>query len=181
MENPSIHSIISNNCWAGRILSRQHLQFRTPTINLFMEADDYINFLRNFREIVNKDIIYSEEQSSLHNCIVGFIDNVKIFFLHYQNIDDAKDSWKRRVSRLPASDDDILFQISDRDGFTEKTLEEFSKLPYKNKIGFFTRGKYKDFDADIFKEVDWHEDVCPPGVMLGDMTFDIVSAKYNVC
>ncbi|OUJ02446.1 hypothetical protein HK14_06265 [Acetobacter cibinongensis] len=146
-----------------------------------MEADDYINFLRDFRNIIGKDIVYNEEQSSLHNCVVGFIGDVKIFFLHYQNIDDAKDSWTRRVSRLPASDDDILFQISDRDGFTEKTLEEFSKLPYKNKIGFITRGKYNNFDENIFHEIDWHEDVCPPGVMLGDMTFDIINSKYKVC
>lgn len=40
-------SILSNNCWGGAVYDTFSLQYKTPTIGLYLMAEDYINFLEN--------------------------------------------------------------------------------------------------------------------------------------
>ena len=45
-------SIICNNCIGGVIYHQLGLQFLTPTINLFIPGEDYLNFVKHFKEYV---------------------------------------------------------------------------------------------------------------------------------
>lgn len=51
-------TLISNNCIAGCVLHDLGLQFKTPTINLYIPFPDYVVFLENLRENLTKDLIY---------------------------------------------------------------------------------------------------------------------------
>ena len=42
-------SIISSNCFAGRIMQDLGMQYNTPTLGLYFFADDYIEFLSNLK------------------------------------------------------------------------------------------------------------------------------------
>ena len=42
-------SIISNNCWAGWVYRRYGIEYRTPTVGLFIMPSDYIIFLKNLQ------------------------------------------------------------------------------------------------------------------------------------
>lgn len=50
-------TLICNNCIAGCVLHDLGLQFRTPTINLYMPFPDYINFLCNIKEYVSLPLV----------------------------------------------------------------------------------------------------------------------------
>jgi len=164
-----IKAIISNNCWGGEVYKFFEAKYNTPTIGLYFDAQDYIKFLKNFRDILKKEIIFSEHESD--NFPVGYIDDVKIYFMHFKDKEEVIEKWRRRLERLPDNDSDILFQISDRDGFSQETLNEFSKIKLKNKIGFVKKGRFNLLNNDIFVEVDCgDEGCCPDGVRLAHRT-----------
>ena len=50
-------TVISNNCIAGCILHDLGMRFDTPTINLFIPFPDFIQFLRNLKENLTKEIV----------------------------------------------------------------------------------------------------------------------------
>lgn len=47
-------TIISNNCWGGFMYQSCGLQYNSPTIGLYFFAPEYIRFLRNLKEYLNK-------------------------------------------------------------------------------------------------------------------------------
>ena len=130
-----IKAIIANNCWAGCILHQSKAPFNSPTINLFIEGDDYIKFLHDFRKNIQKPIRFVDVASAAAGHLVGYIEDIKIHFMHYASQDEVVSAWERRAKRLPASDDDILFKICDRDNFSEETFKNFLNFPFNNKIG----------------------------------------------
>ncbi|ARW48417.1 DUF1919 domain-containing protein [Acetobacter pasteurianus] len=175
-----IKSIFSNNCWGGCILHKCGVEFRSPTVNLFTDADSYIKFLKNFRYYVKKDIVFDDNESNYYGYIVGHIEGIKFHFMHYNSQYEVSSSWKRRSERIPDNNDDILFEICDRDGFSEKTLCDFANLPYKNKIGFLKKGRFNTDSHNIFFEVESNEDCSPPGSVLADITYDIFKKNYKI-
>lgn len=42
-------SIISSNCFAGRIMQDLNMQYNSPTLGLYFFADDYMEFLSNLK------------------------------------------------------------------------------------------------------------------------------------
>ena len=46
-------TIISNNCWGGCVYDQYGLQYRTPTIGLWMGAEDYIKFISDLDRYLN--------------------------------------------------------------------------------------------------------------------------------
>lgn len=145
-------TIISNNCWAGFIYQSYKMKYNTPTIGLFFMADDYINFLKNIRELVKRDIIFINElESKYYNHFkewdvfgtypIGKFkgSDIEIHFLHYLSEDEAKSKWNERVERINWNK--TLFKFNDQNLCEYKHIKDFSELPYKNKI-CFTAQKY---------------------------------------
>lgn len=53
--NPSF-TIISNNCWGGMIYESYQLKKQSPTVGVFLMADDYIRFISQLREYLSEDL-----------------------------------------------------------------------------------------------------------------------------
>lgn len=139
-------TIISNNCWGGMIYESYNIVKQTPTVGLFFLASDYIKFITNIKEYLNKELNFiSVEQSKWKDRIlkekkagsfpIGKLDDIEIFFLHYHSEDEAKEKWNRRKERI--NWDRILFKFNDQNGCTVEDYVNFMNLPYKNKV-FFT-------------------------------------------
>ena len=47
-------SIISNNCWAGRVYQYLDMPYLSPTAGLYFFAPDYIKFVSNLRKYLDK-------------------------------------------------------------------------------------------------------------------------------
>lgn len=139
-------SIISSNCFAGRILQDLGREYNTPTLGLYFWAPDYIEFLKNINYYLTEAKIQFVEKSKYelgnerrlswsHWYPIGLLDGkVEIHFLHYHSEEEAAEKWYRRASRTNLNN---LFIIGmDQNQSTKNEIIEFEKLPYQNKIYF---------------------------------------------
>lgn len=126
-------TLLSHNCNGGVIMHDLGLQFRTPTVNLFMNADDYLKFLddlehyltcTSMEEVVDENVSYP----------VGLLDDIRLNFVHYPSFQDAKQRWFERCKRVDLSNLCIIF--AQRDGCTNEHIRRFSRLPFERKVVF---------------------------------------------
>lgn len=68
---------------------------------------------------------------------------VEIQFMHYENANEAKIKWNRRVARMPKDPKCNFFKFDDRDQASEQQLLEFSSLPLRKKVMFCGKHKTK--------------------------------------
>jgi len=128
-------SIISDNCWGGFTYHCLGMPFYSPFVNLFVQRSDIIKLMQNLDEYLYMPLEFLENGFEVNQkkeypvCCLG---DVRIHCNHYENYEQAKLSWDRRMKRL--NWDNILVKTLIED---EKRLEEFRKIPYR-KIGFST-------------------------------------------
>ncbi len=144
-------SIISQNCIGGVIYSLIGQEFLSPTINMFIEDDNFIKLINNleyymslppkplidnFIDPINKSIKYPKI------CI----DDIEICCLHYKNCKDAIDAWERRKKRINFNK---IFVIANSWNMHEdKNKVELICRNSKYKTICFTYNKY-DYDNCI--------------------------------
>lgn len=143
--NCSDFTIISNNCWAGLIYQSYGLPYNTPTVGLFIMAEDYIKFLSDFKRYINMPIEfidykdskwydYQKNKAAFGKYPIGRIDDVEIHFLHYKTEDEVLEKWTRRCKRI--NWDKLIVKFNDQNGCRYEHLKKFEELPYRNKICF---------------------------------------------
>lgn len=157
--NLSNFTIISNNCWGGLIYESYNLEKKSPTIGMFFMASDYIKFVNNIKEYLSyelkfippkesrwkEDLCYDKRFGSYP---VAKLNDIEIFFLHYNSEEEAREKWKRRCKRI--NWDNLIIKFNDQNGCTKEDVINFLKLPYKNKL-FFTCKNWNDSDKAIIK------------------------------
>lgn len=154
-------SIISNNCWGGRIYQKLDLPYTSPTVGVYFYAEDYIKFITNMEyylsitpKIISKEQSkYARELSELkvyRYFPVGLIDDVEVVFLHYRSDKEAIEKWERRKRKVNLSN--LIVKFNDQNGFSINNLIDFEKLPYKNKICFVAKQYTKDNNLYILPQ-----------------------------
>lgn len=116
-------TLISQQCIGGVIYHDMGMKFLSPTINLYFPAKDFIKFVKNIKYYVELPLKIVEEEP-----IVGYLEDVKMVFLHYTSAKEAKEKWEERRKRILW--EKIFVIATDRDGFDEECFQEFKKLPY---------------------------------------------------
>lgn len=136
-------TIISNNCWGGRVYQRYALPYTSPTVGLMFFADEYIKFVSNLRYYMNQDLKFiPKTQSKYYQYYkdkekyypIGKLDDIEIVFLHYKSENEAREKWNRRKARI--NWDNLIIKFNDQNRCTPEHIKEFDKLPYKNKLCF---------------------------------------------
>ena len=150
-------TVISNNCWAGKVYQYLDLPYLSPTAGLYFFAEDYLRFLSDLKYYLSLDLQFiSVEESKYSELLkkrnqtyvpIGKLDNVEIVFLHYKSESEAKEKWDRRKQRV--NYDKLSVKLSNMNLCSEKHMEEFSALPYENKILLNIRKKPK-YDCEIY-------------------------------
>ena len=120
------------------------IRFNSPTINLYFDAKDYVKFLENMDYYLDCKLRFESRSDSYP---IGYLDDLKIYFVHYSDCDEANEKWEERKKRL--NKENLFIIMTDRDGCTFELLERFDKLPYKNKI-IFTSKKYEQIKSSIW-------------------------------
>lgn len=139
-------SVFSSNCVGGLMLHDLGVAFNSPFVNLYVDAKDYIKYLKNPQQYNQME--FKEIPSDLPYP-VGMLGDLTFHFVHYQSFEQAVSAFKRRVSRITY---DHLFVIfSERDGCTYADLQEFDRLPYPNKV-VFTHKPYSDIKSSFYIE-----------------------------
>lgn len=155
IKNKSI-SIISNNCWGGFMYQSCNLPYSSPFIGLYLYAPEYIKLLKNLKYNLNQPIHFIDRSKSKYSqyidkdYIIGVLGNtgIELVFMHYKTQDEVIEKWNRRLKRIDY--DNMIIKFSDTDECrSDFYIEEFDKLPYKNKV-CFTAKKYPDCKSVIY-------------------------------
>ena len=165
-------TIISTNCFAGRIMQDLKMQYNSPTLGLYFMYPDYITFLSNLKYYLTEaKLVFVEKskyelgnkrlQSSEHKYPVALLDGkIEIHFLHYKTCDEAAQKWYRRAGRINWNK--ILVIGMDQNGCNQSDIINFEKLPFTNKC-FFTHRKYKESNVVIpIEEFSMRDEVGNP-------------------
>lgn len=148
-------TIISNNCWGGRVYQRYGLPYTSPTVGLMFFADEYLKFVYNLEYYLSQDLKFIPKQESKYYDFytekdryypIGLLDDIEIVFLHYHSEKEAYEKWNRRKARI--NWDNLIVKFNDQNRATIDHIKAFDRLPYKNKLCFVANA-IKDTDCTI--------------------------------
>lgn len=140
IKNPDF-SIIASNCVGTMIYHDLGLPFRSPTINLTIDMNDFVKFAENLKWYLEKEIVEFEGENE---CPAGMLGDIKINFVHYGTFEEGRTKWEERIKRINW---EHLFVIgSERGGCTYETMQRFDKLPYSNKV-ILTHVEYPEIES----------------------------------
>lgn len=100
---PQDLTIISNNCIGGIVSHNLQLKFYSPTVNLGMEAMDFLSFISDLGYYLKKEIsFYNKNDICPWGQIIGDENhpNIHIRFVHYKTFEEGKLKWEERASRI---------------------------------------------------------------------------------
>ncbi|PRM14735.1 hypothetical protein BV011_00814 [Haemophilus influenzae] len=90
-----------------------------------------MRYLKNIGFYLNQPLTFVQTEKSYP---VGKLADLEIHFMHYHSEQEANEKWQRRTSRMNL--DNLFIMMTDRDGVTEKDIQLFDQLPFKNKVIF---------------------------------------------
>lgn len=170
-------SLISQQCIGGVIYHDMEMEFLSPTINLYIEPHDFLKMVENLEFYMNIPINIKKE----NNLIIGYIEDIRIIFLHYNNESLAKEKWEERKKRILF--DKLFIICTDRDGFDEECFEKFKKLNYPKAL--ITRNEnWKDESFCIYlekyKNCDYIPDTIPQREFYEkNKIIELINQAYN--
>ena len=138
-------SLLSSNCNGAFILHDLKLGFKSPTVNLFISANDYIKFLEGLDYYLNCDLV--EVVDEKYNYPLGALDEIIIHFMHYNNFEEARNIWGLRLERF--NKENLFIMMTDRDGCTDEIIRRFQNLSYKHKV-IFTHKPYPEIKSAVY-------------------------------
>jgi len=135
-------SLIANNCIAGFLYHDLSLPFNSPTINLWINSEDYMTFLERFAFFLNQEIV--DNPLEAYEYPVGDLVGIDILFQHYHSFKEAKETWDKRAKRVDFNNLFIIFV--QRDDTTQDHVQRFLQLPFVNKI-YLTNQRVEDHQS----------------------------------
>lgn len=130
LKNPA-PTIIANNCFGTFIYYNLNLRFSSPTINLTMTHDDFLDFAQNLKSFLAQPL----KEEAPRSFPVGSLEyeGRKIFinFVHYKSFEEACAAWVRRTARVEFENIYIVMQDNT---LSKEYADKFDSLPYKNKM-----------------------------------------------
>lgn len=148
-------SIISNNCWAGRVYQYLDMPYLSPTAGLYFFSPDYIKFVKDLKGYLDTPLEFiSPEESKYFDELkkrnqldkpIGRLGDVEIVFLHYSSKEEALEKWNRRKERV--NFEHIIYKFSRMNLCTDREISEFVALPFNKKVIIDTT---KDKNAELF-------------------------------
>ncbi len=131
-------SLLTNNCTGGIMSHDLGLQFRSPTVNLWIPMGEFFLLLENLELYMAQEPeeIFEDGISYPIGVLRGEPGPVRLYFMHYASFQEAKEKWTQRKQRLQP---DNLYVILECPGIglsEEKARaiqDRFEALPYRHK------------------------------------------------
>lgn len=151
-------SIICNNCLGGFICQYYNIEYKTPTLGLFMLARDYIKFLSDIKFYLSKKLEFINIQESMYykhykkneekiNFPIARLHDIEIYFMHYRNSEEVTEKWSRRISKINWNN--LIIIMAENETCTYEVIKAFDMLPFRKKI-CFTRNEYLDIKSSVY-------------------------------
>ncbi len=154
-------SIISSNCIGGILSHDLGIQFASPTVNLFFTAGDFVKFVSDLRRYTAMVPELDEEQTRTKGYPVAVLDDIRVYAVHYHNLEQLRQAWKRRSDRIHWNN--VFLVMTDRNGLTEDDLRAFSRLPWPKVL--FSAKEHPEYDFVV------HVEECGDGEQVGQLQF----------
>lgn len=129
-------SIFANICWGGIAYHRLGLKVRSPFYNMGENAKEYVQFLKNAKEILLNERLQFlkmgyERRLKINYPIYNLGGGMQLHMNHYLDKEEAERKWYERLGRINW---DNLFVMMCSDDL--ECIMDFAKLSYKKKICF---------------------------------------------
>lgn len=165
-------TIVCNNCVAGVIYHNLGLKFYSPTINLFIKGEEYLEFVKNFKYYSECDLVEIEDNSKEYPVgkLLAKDDNhidIHIYFQHYSSFEEAKNKWIERYSRVNWNNIYYIWEFYDSI-YDINLMYDFDNLALDNKIILAHR---KFDDLKNYFEITCYTDDKPTAKILDYMGF----------
>lgn len=143
-------SLLVPSCAGGHLYHDLGLQFRSPTINLMMFQNEFIDFVLNMEEYLSCELEFFDHEIYDFPCAKikpKHFNEITIHFTHYNSKEEAKNKWIIRSKRI--NRDNIFVCLSERDGVTKEDIEKLAELKVKG-IVVFTCNNYDGIPFQCF-------------------------------
>lgn len=125
-------SLLASNCNGACILHDLGLPFRSPFVNLCLNAPDFMKILEAPREYLAAPLEFIGDSG--YSYPVARLLDVTVHFMHYETAAEAEEVWHRRCQRV--NWENLFVLMTDKDGCDDALLRRFDALPYKHKAVF---------------------------------------------
>ena len=125
-------SVLSNDCTGGLLLHDLGMRFLSPTVNMYMRAEDYQKFCENLKYYLCIDTMVECTDPAIiegRKYPLAYLGDILLYLVHYHSVKEAQNKWNDRKRRI--NWDKIVVINSDRNGMTDALKDRFEKLPYK--------------------------------------------------
>lgn len=138
-------TVLSSNCNGAYMLHDLGCPFNSPTVNLYFLPDHFLKFVNSPKEYLSAELKEVHQPDITYP--VGQLNDILLFFMHYNSFSEAKEVWERRAKRVNL--ENVYVIMTDKNGCTYENIKEFEELPYKNKV-IFTHKEYKEFSSAYY-------------------------------
>ena len=118
-------TIISSDCSGGVICHDNGLPLDSPTVNLIISGNDYIQFCRNLDCYLAMKLIDGGRDPN-YGYPIAYCGDVKILGVHYHQFSDLEAAWERRKQRVHR--ERIIFLMTERQLDNDADLDHFASL-----------------------------------------------------
>lgn len=122
-------SILCPNCIGGVIYHRLGKQFLSPTINMWFRQKEFLKFVENIQEYIEKNL---EFVSSEYTYPVAKLGDIYLYFNHAKTQEEALDNWEKRKNRI--NYDNLFVIMYDKGDITKDDIRRLETVKCKNKI-----------------------------------------------
>ena len=139
--NNDVPSIICSSCIGGLISHNLGLQFCSPTVNLWIDNQDFVKFACNLEGYLQKELVFDEAienpgQFKKGKFPIAKLGDITVYFNHYHTAEEAATKWNERKQRIHY---DNLFLITDDNRLTDEEINRLQSVPCKRFILFTAR------------------------------------------
>lgn len=153
-------TIISQNCIGGVLYKMLGLQFTSPTINMFIEDENFVKLVENLEHYINVDAKPKVERyidpidSDIIYPIIQ-VDDIELCCLHYSSCAEAVNKWNARRKRVDLNNVYVIantWNLHNRIDLIERLLNtayktiifSLQKYTYENCINLIGDFWYED-------------------------------------
>lgn len=167
---PKSFSIISDDCWGGQIYRQLHLRYLTPTVGLWIQSADYLNYLENFDSIHREELKFIKHKKKYP---LAHLSGVRIHFLHSTNEAEAAQKYLERHGRIDR--ENVFYKIDfGKTRYTQEDILRWNRMRLRNSVALYPPTLELPSEG-IHNGVlvrDW--------VLNGEAMFDISRKHFNV-
>lgn len=133
------------NCIGGILFHDLGLQFRSPTVNTMMIQPDFVKFVLNLEEYLEKDLEFFQNPLCSYPC--AKLGDITIHFTHYHTEQEASAKWIERAQRIDY--DNLFIFLMQRDGLSDTDIERIGAVRARGLV-IFTNREYPNLPYTVY-------------------------------